>query len=77
MHLGGRFAFLLGCFSGLGSPLVADPVTAPGDEATGVFHEGAGAEDAQTEPSTGALRYTYPFRLPPARGAVQPELALV
>ena len=55
-------------------PSRADPTSAPDESVTGVFGEGA---PTQGQPSkTGAMKWTYPFELPSARGRPQPRLSL-
>lgn len=55
-------------------PSRADPTSAPDKSVTGVFGEGA---PTQGQPSkTGAMKWTYPFELPSARGRPQPRLSL-
>jgi len=53
----------------------ADPTSAPGETAEGVFGEGTTGH-GQPDRKTGAMTWTYPFSLPAARGRPQPELAL-
>jgi hypothetical protein len=60
----------------LGIEAAADPTGPPGDEAVGIFNEGTSPSEAQIEPATGALRYTYTFNLPAARGNGQPRLSI-
>jgi RHS repeat-associated protein len=56
------------------SAVNADPTTAPEESAAGVFGEGS---PAYGEPDkSGALTYSYPFQLLPARGGPQPRLTL-
>ena len=53
----------------------ADPTSAPGETAQGVFGEGTTGH-GQPDSKTGAMTWTYPFILPAARGRPQPRLAL-
>jgi hypothetical protein len=76
-----RWALLLVAFPflsllQLGIEATADPTGPPGDEAVGIFNEGTSPIEAQIEPSTGALQYTYTFHLPAARGDAQPRLSI-
>jgi RHS repeat-associated protein len=68
------FAAVAAALSLLGVAL-ADPLSTPGTEATGVFSE-ASPLTSQADPSTGAFRTTYSFRLPQARGKVAPTLSV-
>ena len=54
----------------------ADPQLEPTEEATGMFGEGSSVVDAQPDDKTGAMSYSFPFALPPARGRIQPKLGL-
>ncbi|MGZ8907560.1 MAG: hypothetical protein ACXW1U_17770, partial [Methylobacter sp.] len=51
----------------MGSSAGADPTSAPGPEAVGVFGEGSAAHGEPDK--TGAMSYSYPFDLLAARGA--------
>jgi hypothetical protein len=53
----------------------ADPTSAPGETAEGVFGEGS-AGHGEPDSKTGAMNYSYPINLPAARGRPQPRLTL-
>ena len=56
-------------------PAFADPISAPGVEAEGVFGEG-GYKQLEPDSKTGAMTWSYPFILPSARGGPHPKLTL-
>ncbi len=53
----------------------ADTTSAPEEMAQGGFGKGT-AGYRQPDSRTGAMTWTYPFDLPPARGGPQPRLLL-
>ena len=66
-------AIALACF--LAPPIRADPTSALGETAEGVFGEGSTAQGGPDN-KTGAMIYSYPLDLPTARGRPQPRLSL-
>ena len=57
------------------TPAVADPTSATGDSAEGIFGEALSGH-GQADSRTGAMTWSYPFNLPAARGRPQPQLSL-